>query len=144
MDTNNFRSPRYGEDLLEQFGGRLVKTMGDGTMSVFTSAGRALKAACELQRAVDAIAGEPRLTLRIGMNTGDIMEAGDDFLGTVVNKAARIASVADPGEICVSDATRAMVGTASDYEFESPATVGLKGLDGEHVLHRLKWRMEGR
>lgn len=126
--------------LMDEFGGRLVKTMGDGTMSIFTSAGRALKAAGALQRTVDGMEGEPRLAVRIGINTGDIMEAGDDFLGTVVNKAARIASVADPGEIRVSDATRAMVGSARDYEFDSPVTLALKGLDGDHVLYRLQWR----
>lgn len=130
------------EELLEQYGGRLVKTMGDGTMSIFTSAGRALKAASELQKAIDATDGEPKLTMRVGINTGDIVEAGDDFLGTVVNKAARIASVADPSEIRVSDATRAMVGGAKDYKFGSPVTVALKGLDGEHLLYRLDWRKE--
>lgn len=130
------------EELLEQYGGRLVKTMGDGTMSIFTSAGRALKAASELQKAIDATEGEPKLTMRVGINTGDIVEAGDDFLGTVVNKAARIASVADPSEIRVSDATRAMVGGAKDYKFGSPVAVALKGLDGEHLLYRLDWRKE--
>ena len=127
------------ESLVNKFGGRLVKTMGDGTMSIFTSAGRALKAAGNLQRAVDKMGGEPKLTLRIGLNTGDIVEAGDDFLGTVVNKAARIASVADPGEIRVSDATRAMVGNSREYEFVSPVKVALKGLEGEHRLYRLEW-----
>ncbi|WP_093038020.1 adenylate/guanylate cyclase domain-containing protein [Ruegeria marina] len=127
------------DSLLNQFGGRLVKTMGDGTMSIFTSAGRALKAAAELQRAVDGMDGEPKLTIRVGLNTGDIVEAGDDFLGTVVNKAARIASIADPGEIRVSDATRAMVGNSKEYEFGSPVNIALKGLDGEHRLYRLEW-----
>mgnify|MGYP001812460784 CR=1 FL=1 len=128
-----------GESLLDRFGGRLVKTMGDGTMSIFTSAGRALKTAAELQRAVDGMDGEPKLTVRVGLNTGDIVEAGDDFLGTVVNKAARIASVADPGEIRVSDATKAMVGNSREYAFGSPVNVTLKGLDGEHCIYRLDW-----
>ncbi|MGI9353816.1 MAG: adenylate/guanylate cyclase domain-containing protein [Rhizobiaceae bacterium] len=130
---------RAVEDLLVQHDGRLAKTMGDGTMSIFNSAGRALRAASGLQRHVDTLDDEPKLTVRIGLNTGDIVEAGDDFLGTVVNKAARIASVASPGEIRLSDATRAMVGNSKEYEFSSPVSVPLKGLQGEHRLHRLDW-----
>ncbi|NNK16578.1 MAG: hypothetical protein HKP51_06710 [Sulfitobacter sp.] len=94
--------------MLNKFGGRLVKTVGDGTMSIFTSAGRAVKEAGDRQRVVDDMDGEPKLTLRIWLNTGDIVEEGEGFLGTAVNKAARIASVADPGEIRVSDAARSM------------------------------------
>jgi hypothetical protein len=32
-----------------------------------------------------------------------------------------------------------MVGKTPDFEFEDTATVPLKGLEGEHVIHRLKW-----
>jgi class 3 adenylate cyclase len=38
--------------------------------------------------------------------TGNVVQTNDDFFGTVVNKAARIAALAAPGEIKVSDATR--------------------------------------
>ena len=128
------------EALLEQHAGRLVKTMGDGTMSTFTAAGQALRAAMAVQRSMDEMVGEPRISLRVGLNTGDIVQAGDDFIGTVVNKAARIAAAAQPGEIRVSDATKAMVGNAVDYTFTAPATVQLKGLVGDHTLYRLDWR----
>lgn len=128
------------EALLEQHAGRLVKTMGDGTMSTFTAAGQALRAAMAVQRSMDEMVGEPRISLRVGLNTGDIVQAGDDFIGTVVNKAARIAAAAQPGEIRVSDATKAMVGNAVDYTFTAPATVQLKGLVGDHTLYRLEWR----
>jgi adenylate cyclase len=127
------------EDLLAKHNGRLVKTMGDGTMSIFNSAGQALRAAVALRRHADAMDEKPRLTVRIVLNTGDIVEAGDDFLGTVVNKAARIASVALPSEFRLSDATRAMVGNSKEYKLSSPVSVSLKGLHGENQLYLLDW-----
>lgn len=118
--------------------GRLVKSLGDGTMSTFLSAGSAMTAALAIQSALAAQTAEPHLQVRIGLHTGDVVEAGDDFFGTVVNKAARIASIARPGEIRVSDATRVMVGSSRDFTFRDPATVQLKGLEGDHLIYRLQ------
>ncbi len=127
------------DEALEAENGRLVKSLGDGTMSTFASAGAAMRAAQAIQRRVAASHEEPRLQLRIGLHTGDVVQAGNDFFGTVVNKAARIAGAAGPGEIRVSEATRIMVGGARDFTFGDPATLRLRGLDGEHLIHRLDW-----
>ena len=82
---------------------------------------------------------EPVLLVRIGLHTGDLIIADDDFFGTVVNKAARICTIAAPGEIRVSDATRAMIGDSLDFVFDTPISVPLRGLPGEHLLYRLEW-----
>lgn len=66
-------------------------------------------------------------------------QAGDDFFGTVINKAARVAAMAGPDEIDLSDATRVMVGTGTDFTFFEPVAVTLKGLEGEHRIYRLDW-----
>jgi adenylate cyclase len=125
---------------VEAAGGTLVKSLGDGTMSSFSSAGSALRAAQTIQRENASVETEPRLRLRVGIHTGDVVEAGGDFVGTVVNKAARIASAARPGEIRVSEATRIMVGGASGFTFSDAATIPLRGLEGEHLIYRLDWR----
>ena len=119
--------------------GRLIKSLGDGTMSTFVSAGAGLRAARNIQQDLSNSTTEPRLQVRIGLHTGDVIDAGDDFFGTVVNKAARVAGTAGPGEIKVSDATRMMVGADASYHFTDTVRVVLKGLDGDHTLHRLKW-----
>jgi adenylate cyclase len=77
--------------------------------------------------------------VRIGINTGDVVQSGDDFFGTVVNKAARIAGITGAGEIRISDATRIMVGGASEFQFSDPANVMLKGLEGDHQVYRIDW-----
>ena len=119
-------------------GGRLIKTLGDGTMSTYASARAAMSAARAIQSGMASDPGEPRLAVRIGIHTGDVVEAGDDFFGTVVNKAARIASLAAGGEIRVSEATKVMVGDDAEFAFDDLATVPLKGLSGDHRIFRLR------
>lgn len=128
------------EKIITDHGGTLVKSLGDGTMSSFPSARAALSAAIALQQAMAASDSEPRLQIRVGLHTGDLIEQQGDIFGTVVNKAARIAALAAPGEIWLADATRIMVGGATPFTFSEPASVPLKGLEGEHVIHRLEWR----
>jgi class 3 adenylate cyclase len=124
---------------IENAGGQMIKSLGDGTMTTFSSARAAMASAQSIQGHLAQDATEPNLSVRIGIHTGDVIQAGNDFFGTVVNKAARVAAAAGAGEIRVSDETRLMVGKTSDFEFEDTATVPLKGLEGEHVIHRLKW-----
>ena len=114
-------------------------SLGDGTMSTFSSTRAAMTAANSIQEQISSQQDEPKLQVRIGINTGDVVQAGDDFFGTVVNKAARIAGIAGAGEIRISDATRIMVGGASEFQFSDPANVALKGLEGDHQLYRLDW-----
>ena len=99
----------------------------------------ALTAAGVLQRDMAASQDEPHLQIRIVLHTGDLVEQDGDMFGTVVNKAARIAATAIPGTIHVSDATRIMVGVG-DFSFADPISVPLKGLEGDHAIHRLDWQ----
>ena len=125
---------------ITQAGGHLVKSLGDGVMSTFASARAALGAAQAIQRANTSENTEPHLQIRIGLHTGEIITSDSDHFGTVVNKAARIAALAAPGDIRVSDATRIMVGGANEFRFADPVTVSLKGLEGEHAVYKLEWR----
>lgn len=126
-------------DCVEKLGGTFVKSLGDGTLSTFSSASSAMLAAQTIMTTMAASTSEPHLRLRIGIHTGDVVEANGDFLGSVVNKAARVAASAAPDETRVSDATRAMIGGSSDFAFSDAVSVALKGLDGEHILYRLEW-----
>jgi TolB-like protein/class 3 adenylate cyclase len=81
--------------------GRLIKTLGDGVLAVFTSPVNAAKCALELQAAT-AAAGT-QLSLRIGINLGDVRFEDGDVLGDAVNIAARLQTLAEPGEIIAAD-----------------------------------------
>lgn len=139
--TNRIRSHfETVQDLIATHGGQMVKSLGDGTMSSFSSARSALEAAGALQRSMASDTTEPRLRLRIGLHTGEVQQTTDDFFGTVVNKAARIASIAGPGEIRVSDATRLMVGGDGGINIVDPLSTVLRGFEGNHLIHRLEWQ----
>ncbi len=120
---------------IDAHGGELVKSLGDGTMSAFTSARAALAAARDIREQVSAALSEPPLRVRVGVHTGEVIRAQDDFFGSVVNKAARIADTARPGEVRVSDATRLMVG--DDASYSDPVTVTLKGLGDPQTVYVL-------
>ena len=57
----------------------------------------------------------------------------------MVNKAARIASAANPNQILVSETTRVMVGNSGDFNFGSPELVLLRGFDGSQSISELQW-----
>jgi len=86
--------------------GRLVKLMGDGALVEFASVVDAVDAAVAIQKMFAArAAGQPadkRITLRIGINLGDIIIAGADIYGDGVNVAARLQALAEPGGIVLS------------------------------------------
>jgi class 3 adenylate cyclase len=123
-------------NIIEDAEGQFVKSLGDGTMSSFPDPARALHAACAILHATAQSDG-PAIALRIGVHTGNVVQTSDDFFGSVVNKAARIAALAAPGEIQVSDATRKIVGETGNFRFANTASVQLQGFDGEHIIHRL-------
>jgi adenylate cyclase len=126
--------------IIETYRGQFVKSLGDGTMSSFSSARSAMSAASEIQRVLAQEVGEPRLVVRIGVHTGDVVQTQEDFFGSVVNIAARIAAAAGRGEIIVSDVTRAVVGDDPNLKFEPLGSYDLPGQAAPSVLHALDWR----
>ncbi|MFC4031843.1 adenylate/guanylate cyclase domain-containing protein [Streptomyces polygonati] len=111
-------------DRLERHGGTVEKFIGDAVMAVFgvpvlheDDAQRAVRAALEMLTALDGLNEElerdheVRLTVRIGINTGEVVATGDPFArqvlvsGEVVNVAARLEQNAGPGEILIGPDT---------------------------------------
>jgi len=126
-------------DAIEENGGKVSKSTGDGTMSTFSSVRGALSAACAIQNLINRSEREPNIQVRVGIHTGDVIQSKWDFFGNVVNKAARVASAAGPGQILVTDVVRAMVESRGQYRFGDPKTAILKGIDGLHSISSLEW-----
>ena len=84
-------------DALALHAGREIKTLGDGMMAVFESAGAAVACAVDMQRATDrqTAAGGVPLGLRIGIAAGDVTWEGDDCFGMPVVEAQRLCAAAD-------------------------------------------------
>jgi TolB-like protein/class 3 adenylate cyclase/Tfp pilus assembly protein PilF len=94
------------EPVIRDYGGRIVKVMGDGLLVEFASVVNSVQAALELQerfaQANESVPEGRRVLLRIGINIGDIVEEDSDIYGEGVNTAARLEALAEPGGICVS------------------------------------------
>jgi adenylate cyclase len=114
------------------FGGRVVKTTGDGLLAEFPSIVDCVECAMEIQKAVAAQqAAAPsgtRLPYRIGINLGDIIVETDDIYGDSVNVASRLQALAEPGGILLSgDAYRLLKGKLTAM-FEDLGEQVIKGL----------------
>jgi class 3 adenylate cyclase len=114
---------------VEALGGRLVKLIGDGSLSTFDGPARAIRCAERLC----AAAPELGLEIRAGLHTGECEVLGDDVAGIAVHIAARVSSLASPGEVLVSRTVRDLV-TGSGIELEPRGEYELKGVPGRWEL----------
>jgi len=124
-------------DVAGRSGGRLIKSVGDGTLLAFPSARAAVGSAVEIQRRT-ADAHVP-YAIRIGLHAGDVVRTESDVLGFAVNKAARVTSAANGGQVVVSSIVRELVGSDPAYRFGDPFTAELKGIEGVHELVPVEW-----
>ena len=93
--------------------GRVFKETGDGLLAEFASPVEAVRAAAEIQQAMrqanTAATADRQLSLRIGVNLGDVVESGDDLMGDAVNVAVRLEALAPVGGICLSRAVQEQI-----------------------------------
>ena len=132
---------RIVREALKAHGGSEVKTMGDGFMTSFSSASKALECAIAMQRAFaerNESAEEP-IKVRIGLNAGEPIAEDEDLFGTAVNEAARITATANGGEILVSDVVRQLA-KGKDFLFADRGETNLKGFDESVRLFEVRWR----
>ena len=90
----------------ECFGGKVLKSTGDGLLMSFYSAVQAVLCSQEVQKqlaklAESSAAGE-FLQHRIGVHLGDVLFSHEDVLGNGVNIAARLQTKSAPGGVCIS------------------------------------------
>ena len=117
---------------LNVYRGREVKTTGDGMLALFDSPTRAARCALEMTDVVRTVG----LEIRVGLHTGEIQAVGDDIRGIAVHTAARILSLAGPGEVLVSSTTGGLL-EGSGIELEDAGVHELKGLPGARQVLRL-------
>jgi class 3 adenylate cyclase/pimeloyl-ACP methyl ester carboxylesterase len=114
---------------LDTFGGREVKTMGDGFLATFDGPARAIRCACTLS---DRSSSEG-VEVRAGVHTGECELLADDVGGMAVHIGARVAAKASPGEVLVSGTVKDLV-VGSGIEFDDRGSHELKGVPGEWRL----------
>jgi class 3 adenylate cyclase len=118
-------------------GGHEVKTFGDAFMVVFADPVEALQCAVEIQRDFAGWTKEPRIRVRVGLHTGQAVRDSDDFFGTNVTLAFRIAALGAGGQVLVSDALHALAGDG--FSFDDGRDADLKGISGKHRVFEVLW-----
>jgi TolB-like protein/class 3 adenylate cyclase len=131
--------PKVGEHK-----GRIVKTTGDGILIEFPSVVEAVACAVTVQqRMAERNADTPdhqRIVFRVGINLGDVIVEDGDIHGDGVNVAARLESIAGPGEIFVSGVVREQVQGRLDCTFDDLGEPALKNIARPIRVFRVRLR----
>ena len=126
--------------LFASHGGQVAHHTGDGFFVTFDDAGSAIRCATEVQRAL----AEHRRAhgfspgVRIGVHAAEATRRGEDYSGAQVHVAARIAALADGGEILASADTVVLAG--DDVRASDARPVTLKGVAEPVEVARIEWR----
>lgn len=121
---------RIVRNAIDRFRGREIKTLGDGFLATFDGPARAVRCASAIIDALHPL----NLDIRCGVHTGEIEMKGDDIGGIAVHTAARIASLADGGNVLVSRTVRDLV-AGSNLQLEERGDFALKGLSERMPLY---------
>lgn len=135
------------EDAARRCRGAIVKTIGDAVMATFLDPADALAAGLDMLAGVaelNARVGRDDILLKMGIHRGAAIAVAQndkaDYFGQTVNVAARIQSVADAGEICMSSGAFEAPGVAELVRGRAvdQDVVALKGLAAGAVVHRIR------
>jgi class 3 adenylate cyclase len=124
---------RLAGELVGRFGGRLVKSTGDGVLATFDRPGRAIRCATALRDRLRGIGVE----IRAGLHTGEVQYRDADVGGIAVHIAARVMAAAGAGEVLVSRTVHDLV-AGSDYVLEDRGAHALRGMAGEWRLFAVR------
>ncbi len=126
LSSRHFSASR---DRLDRFGGREVKTTGDGMIATFDATANAIRCADEILRVARGLG----VAARAGVHVGEVDFVGNDVRGVAVHEAERIAQIAGADEVFVSETTRVLAMTAG-LSFDDRGMHALKGLEGERRI----------
>jgi class 3 adenylate cyclase len=125
--------------LFASHGGEVAHHTGDGFFVAFEGSRSALTCAVAIQR---ALADHRRAhgfapQIRIGVHAANATRRGQDYSGEEVHKAARIAALADGGEILASLDT--VTAEQGDFRVSESREVALRGVSGPVRIARVEW-----
>jgi class 3 adenylate cyclase len=108
-----------------RFHGRFVRHTGDGVVAIFDSPSRAIQSAAAMTGCISKLG----IDIRCGLHTGECELRGDDIGGIAVHTGARIAALADAGEVLVSSTVKDLV-NGSGIAFQDRGAHALRGVPG--------------
>ncbi len=133
--------------VVQKFGGRVIKTIGDAIMAAFDSPEAAVRAGIEMQSNLQEHNRgkkdkKDQIHVRIGINTGEGLVEKSDIFGDVVNVAARVESLTEPDEILVSAPVYDQVRSTDDIICRYAQQTRVKGKEEPMDVYRVIWAEE--
>jgi len=111
--------------VIEEFGGRVIKELGDGILASFPAVSNAVYAAIKIQ---EACFNSKAFELRIGIHQGEVVFENDDIFGDAVNIASRLQVLAPPAGIFVSESVQRDLANKNDIRSEFVRVENLKNV----------------
>lgn len=111
-----------------------LKMLGDSCLLRVGAAYEAVELGLDLTSGLSARRGFP--DVRVGMDTGGAARRGSDWFGATLNIAARVASLAEAGEVLLTHATRQAAGSPPGARFEDLGPRELRNLSAPVRVYR--------
>ena len=111
--------------IIEEFGGRWIKELGDGVLASFPLVSSAVYAAVKIQ---EACYNSKAFELRIGIHQGEVVFENEDIFGDAVNIASRLQALAPPAGIYVSESVQRDLANKNDIRSEFVRVENLKNV----------------
>jgi class 3 adenylate cyclase len=136
------RCLRLLRDAALEFGGRVVKTTGDGVMCTFNQAEAGLHAArfMQVRLAEQAALGGPPLAIHVGCHYGSVLESEGDLYGDCVNVAVRVVGLAKAGQIITTQEVVGRIGERLRERVRMLDRVAVKGKREPLEIFELSWQ----
>ncbi len=132
--------------VVRKFGGRRVKSVGDGMLLVFRSPTDAVKCAMAIHDALYLYnrgrTGDDTIQVRAALNSGEVQVERGDIFGESVNVAARLEGVTPAGEVYLTQSVHLAMNRA-EVPCEPVGTETFKGVDEPVEIYRVPRRGEG-
>lgn len=119
------------KDVVAQYYGTVIKTIGDEVMATFEDPAGAVKAALfmvSILKATPLSDEGDTVNVKVGLHTGSVILKDGDVFGNTVNTAARIVAQAKPRQVLVSGQTKAAIGANVPATTRFVDHLNLKGI----------------
>ncbi|MDP1729506.1 MAG: adenylate/guanylate cyclase domain-containing protein [archaeon] len=132
--------------VIKNFGGRIIKGMGDAYLVTFHSPTNSILCGTEIQKRLkernERVNENEKFEARIGISSGEVYERGADIFGEPVNIASRIQSKAKPGDILFGESVYYAM-NKNEIKYHPIGKHSLKGIDEKIGIYQVKTKNRG-
>lgn len=126
--------------------GRVIKTLGDGVLGIFSDAQLAVGAMADMQRGhrkrLSRWPPHLQLDIRVGIASGEVVEVDGDCYGDAVNVASRLSDLAGAHQILVTDAVVELIPLDTVLRFRGLGAINVRGRTEAPVVYQVEWEEE--